>query len=87
MALFGSKNEKNLDSIRESSVGQEVTLGVFPQDKKGKKLSPIIWQFLERKDEQVLLISKYALLGMQFHTRMATWNEIIGWEKAACVLG
>lgn len=83
MALFGNKNKKSLDSIREASVGQEVTLGVFPQDKKGKKLSPIIWQVLERKNGQVLLISKYALLGMQFHTRMAKWNEIIGWEKSS----
>jgi len=86
MALFGNlfgKKESGADALKNAAVGQEVEFGVFPQDKAGKKLSPVAWQVLDRKDGAVLLISKYALMCMKFNQAMPTWDGKIGWEKSS----
>ena len=86
MALFGGlfgKKDSGSGSVGNASVGQEVKFGVFPQDEKGKKLSPVTWQVLDKKGGRMLLISSQGLLCRQFYPRRATWNETIGWEKSS----
>ncbi|MCR5565978.1 MAG: DUF6273 domain-containing protein [Clostridiales bacterium] len=86
MALFGGlfgKKGYDPDVLRNASVGQEVKFGLFPQDAKGTKLSPVSWQVIDKKDGRVLLISKEGLLCMQFFPRLAKWDETIAWEKSS----
>lgn len=79
------KKEKELQkSLRAANVGDYVTLGVYEQDNiesNGKEA--IEWLVLDKQDDRVLVISRYALDWVKFNTveAVVTWETctLRGW--------
>ncbi len=75
--LEGTTAEKEIQQIRQNRVATDNTIefGKYPQDAYGEKKN-IEWIVLEKKDNRMLLISKYLLNARPYHdTQMdVTWQ-------------
>ena len=63
------------DALNSASVGSLVTFGNYEQ---GNGQDPIEWIVLDRQEDRMLLLSKYALDAMPFHEvedRNVTWAD------------
>lgn len=64
--------------LAELRVGDSFTYGVYEQDNNyGNGSEPIEWLVLEKTDEKIFAITKYAIERIQFHTS----ETAITWEK------
>lgn len=69
--------ECRVDQIENAAVGDSVFFGSYEQDGDTAQKEPIEWIVLDRQDNKVLLISKYALDDQQFKKEMKdtdTWE-------------
>lgn len=70
--------ESEIENMRNSDVGDEITYGVYEQDNNpdnGKET--IAWRILAKEGNRILVISKYALACESYHTeyRSVTWES------------
>lgn len=78
LKLFDTKDKADLQkALQAANVGDYVTLGVYEQDNvesNGKE--PIEWLVLDKQDDRVLVISRYALDWVKFNSFEAsvTWE-------------
>lgn len=79
------ENDKNLLSARNERINlfrcwkSSVFFGSYPQTRSGTDRTPIEWIVLHVKNNQVLLISRYALDIQPYDTSR---DNIISWEKS-----
>ncbi len=74
------KTNKNIELIRNASIGDIVTFGKYEQDNNffnGKE--DIEWIILKKKDGKALLLSKYALDGKKYNNS----DERTNWEECS----
>lgn len=79
------KNKAELQkTLQAANVGDYITLGVYEQDNvesNGKE--PIEWLVLDKQDDRILVISRYALDWVKFNTveAIVTWETctLRGW--------
>lgn len=78
LKLFDTKDKADLQkALQAASVGDYVTLGVYEQDNvesNGKE--PIEWLVLDKQDDRILVISRYALDWVKFNE----FEAIVTWE-------
>ena len=67
------------ERLKELKAGDFITFGRYPQTATGEDMTPIEWQILDRKDNWILVISKFGLDTLPYHNR----NEFITWEKCS----
>lgn len=65
--------------LKTAEIGQSVYFGSFWQNKANSKKEDIEWQVLEKDNDRIFVISRYALTCEQFHTESYTR----GWEKCS----
>ncbi len=72
--------EASTVSLAEASVGDVVQLGTYEQDgdkKNGKE--EVEWIVLDKRDGELLLLSKYGLSNQPYHKK----NELVTWEESS----
>ena len=78
LKLFDTKDKADLQkALQTANVGDYVTLGVYEQDNvesNGKE--PIEWLVLDKQDDRILVISRYALDWVKFNE----FEAIVTWE-------
>ena len=73
-------NDKYLDALSYARAGDIITFGNYEQDNKyADGEEPIEWQVLERAGDRILVISRYALDCIQYHSS----NKDVTWEKSS----
>ena len=68
--------DKNMRALSKAEVGSTVTFGVYEQDNNNFNEEEIEWIVLEKADNKVLLLSKYALDCQPYNTEFVdvTWE-------------
>ena len=64
------------EALGRAKVNDIIKFGNYWQDTEGKKKSPIEWQVLDKTDNHILVISKYALDSKPYHEK---WGSVT-WE-------
>ena len=73
-------NDKYLDALSYARAGDIITFGNYEQDNKyADGEEPIEWQVLERAGDRILVISRYALDCIQYHSS----DKDVTWEKSS----
>lgn len=76
-----AKQMKTLESIKSYNVGDSFQFGSYPQDKDMSAVKkPIEWIVLEKKDNKILVLSKYVLDSKEFqesffNDQNVTWKD------------
>lgn len=71
--------EKYLFKKTGMPIGETILFGAYKQDEKSNEKKAIKWIVLDRKEDKLLLISKYALDCKPYHIR----KESTTWEKCS----
>ena len=75
----GLKIAREKVSLEEAQVGETVLFGAYPQKEKGEDSTPIEWLVLEKKENRMLLLSRYGLDCQAYHANF----EPVTWENCS----
>lgn len=70
---------QNMMTITFPGIGGSIFFGSYQQDGKGNEKKPIEWIVLDKKEDKILLISKFGLDNKPYHSKYTA----ITWEKCS----
>ncbi len=67
---------RKIKELAKAKKNDVVRFGSYPQDKDGKEKTPVEWIVLDRKEDKLLLLSKFALINKKYHETgiRVTWE-------------